>query len=48
MVINAGSARAAFVGLAPQHLKYDGAITRAIIGDDVIIQATGEILPKQQ
>lgn len=29
---------AAFVGLAPQHLKHDGANTRLVIGDDVIIR----------
>jgi UDP-N-acetylglucosamine acyltransferase len=34
---------AAFVGLPPQHLKYDGAVTRAIIGDDVIIRETASI-----
>lgn len=28
----------AFVGLPPQHLKYDGAGTRAIIGDEVVIR----------
>jgi len=28
----------AFVGLPPQHLKHDGANTRAIIGDDVVIR----------
>jgi UDP-N-acetylglucosamine acyltransferase len=33
----------AFVGLAPQHLKYDGSDTRAIIGDEVIIRETATI-----
>jgi UDP-N-acetylglucosamine acyltransferase len=28
----------AFVGLPPQHIKYDGSVTQAIIGDDVIIR----------
>jgi UDP-N-acetylglucosamine acyltransferase len=31
---------AAYVGLAPQHLKHDGAGTRLIVGDDVIIRET--------
>ncbi len=34
---------AAFVGLPPQHTKYDGANTRAIIGDDVIIREMASI-----
>jgi len=34
---------AAFVGLAPQHKKYVGSVTRAIIGDDVIIRETASI-----
>jgi UDP-N-acetylglucosamine acyltransferase len=34
---------AAFVGLAPQHLKYDGSVTKTIIGDDVIIRETASI-----
>jgi len=33
----------AFVGLAPQHVKYDGAVTRAIIGDDVTVREMASI-----
>ncbi|HEX4053277.1 MAG TPA: acyl-ACP--UDP-N-acetylglucosamine O-acyltransferase [Tepidisphaeraceae bacterium] len=34
---------AAFVGLPPQHSKYDGANARAVIGDDVVIRETASI-----
>jgi UDP-N-acetylglucosamine acyltransferase len=33
----------AFVGLPPQHAKYDGANTRAIIGNDVVIRELASI-----
>lgn len=33
----------AFVGLAPQHLRYNGQPTRLIIGDDVTIRETGVV-----
>jgi len=34
---------AAFVGLAPQHLQYDGANTRLVIGDEVIIREMASV-----
>jgi UDP-N-acetylglucosamine acyltransferase len=33
----------AFIGLAPQHLKFDGKGARLIIGDDVIIRETASV-----
>jgi UDP-N-acetylglucosamine acyltransferase len=34
---------AAFVGLPPQHTKFDGKDTRAIIGDEVVIRETASV-----